>query len=411
MSITTELRDMRDKTHAQAKALLDTAEAEKRDLNSAENTKYEQLRSSISSINARIDQVESQERENRDHDEAITRLLGPNHGPRNASDVEMVSGLRNMLLRNDPAPLMAWDQSARSNYNPGLEKRDLLKTSPANFSPVSFYGQIIEAMVDSSAVLAAGATVLTTSTGETLRVPRATAMSTSGIFAEAAVITESDPTLSVVELGAYKYGVIVQVSREIIEDSGADLQSYLARMTGQSLGQAFGNHLINGTGIGMPRGVLADATTGVTAPAGVLTNLGAQGTAGQGTDLLNNLYASVAEPYTRSDAAAFLLRGSSLATVRNLKATTGELVGNSYLASSPAPFLADPFVPAMAASATSVLFGDWSRYFVRVVNGVRFERSDEFAFSSDLVTFKATIRLDAALVDPNAIKVLAHPAA
>ena len=126
--------------------------------------------------------------------------------------------------------------------------------------------------------------------------------------------------------------------------------------------------------------------------------------------MLNNLYASVAEPYTRSAAAGFLLRNASLATVRNLKTTTGDLVGNTYLANSPAPFYADPFVPAMAANAKSVLFGDWSRYFVRIVNGVRFERSDDFAFTSDLVTFKATIRLDAALVDTSAIKHLANSA-
>jgi HK97 family phage major capsid protein len=410
MTVTTELRELRTKTIAQAKALLDNAADEKRDLSRAENSQYEQLRSNIESISARIEDVEEREQQSRDQEEAMARLLGPNHGARNSSDAEIVTGLRNMLLRNDPAPLLARDASPRSNYSPGVEKRDLLKTAPANFTPISFYGQIVQSMVDSSAVLAAGATVITTNTGEPFRIPRATAMSTASITAEAAVITESDPTLSVVELGAYKYGVIVQVSREIIEDSGADLQAYLAQMTGRSLGLAVGNHLINGTGTGQPTGVLTTATTGVTAPTGCATSLGAQGTAGQGTDLLNNLYASVAEPYTHSKAAGFLLRGATLAAVRNLKTTTGDLVGNSYLANAPAPFFADPYVPAMAANAKSVLFGDWSRYFVRIVNGVKFERSDDFAFTSDLVTFKATIRLDAALVDPSAIKVLVNSA-
>ena len=79
-------------------------------------------------------------------------------------------------------------------------------------------------------------------------------------------------------------------------------------------------------------------------------------------------------------------------------------MGNTYLSQSPAPFYLDPFVPAMAANAKSVLFGDWSRYFVRVVNGVRFERSDDFAFSSDLVTYRAIIRADGALIDVNAIR-------
>ena len=38
--------------------------------------------------------------------------------------------------------------------------------------------------------------------------------------------------------------------------------------------------------------------------------------------------------------------------------------------------------------AKSVIFGDISRYFVREVAGVRKEQSNDFAFSSDLVTFK-----------------------
>ena len=63
------------------------------------------------------------------------------------------------------------------------------------------------------------------------------------------------------------------------------------------------------------------------------------------------------------------------------------------------PLVADPFMPALATSAKSILFGDFSQYFVRLVGGVRFERSDDFAFGSDLVTFRAILRGDGTLVD------------
>jgi HK97 family phage major capsid protein len=52
----------------------------------------------------------------------------------------------------------------------------------------------------------------------------------------------------------------------------------------------------------------------------------------------------------------------------------------------------------------SVLFGDFSQYFVRLVGGIRFERSDDFQFGNDLVTFRALIRGDGNLADANAIK-------
>jgi HK97 family phage major capsid protein len=75
------------------------------------------------------------------------------------------------------------------------------------------------------------------------------------------------------------------------------------------------------------------------------------------------------------------------------------------------PAYIDPFVPQMGASAKSVLFGDWSRYFVRMVNGIRFERSDDFAFDEDLVSFRALLRADAALIDTTgSIKYFAHGA-
>jgi HK97 family phage major capsid protein len=183
-----------------------------------------------------------------------------------------------------------------------------------------------------------------------------------------------------------------------------------SRGGGTAIGVALGNHLINGTGTGQPRGVLADATLGVSGPTGTSTSFGSQATAGQGTDLLNSLYGSLAEPYTATGATAFLARNATVTAIRNLKASTGELVGNAYVGNSPAPFYVDPSVPSLGANGKSVLFGSWDRYFVRMVNGIRFERSDDFAFANDLVTFRVILRADGALIDPSAIKYLANSA-
>lgn len=315
------------------------------------------------------------------------------------------------MRENSKAEIHVRENNPRLVRQPGAERRDLLTTSPANFRPVSFYGQIVEAMTESSAVLSAGATVLTTDSGETLRVPRATARSTAAIVAEAAAIGESDPTLDVVELNAFKYGVLFQVSTEMMEDTTVDLQGYLARQAGEAIGQALGAHLISGNGTTQPQGVATAATTGVTGPTGTATSFGSQATAGQGTDLLNSLYGSLSEPYVSGNASpAFIARNATLTAIRNLKTSAGEIVGANYLANPPAPFYVDPFVAAMGANAKSVLFGDWSRYFVRMVNGIRFQRSDDFAFDKDMVTFRCLMRADGKLIDSNAIKAFAHSA-
>jgi HK97 family phage major capsid protein len=55
----------------------------------------------------------------------------------------------------------------------------------------------------------------------------------------------------------------------------------------------------------------------------------------------------------------------------------------------------DPNVTTFAtAGGTHMAFGNFSNFYIRDVANVRFERSDEFAFSSDLVTFRTVLRSD-----------------
>jgi len=69
------------------------------------------------------------------------------------------------------------------------------------------------------------------------------------------------------------------------------------------------------------------------------------------------------------------------------------------------PLVADTFMPAVGASAFSLAFGDFAQFFIRLVGGVRFERSDDYAFGSDLITYRCLLRGDGTLVDTNAVKL------
>ena len=104
------------------------------------------------------------------------------------------------------------------------------------------------------------------------------------------------------------------------------------------------------------------------------------------------------------------MRNASDIIVRKLRDTTGQPVqglGERGRILGYPSFL-DPFMPAMANSVESIAFGDMSRYFVRIVNGVRFERSDEFRFQNDLVAFRCIVRLDGALIDTGAVKTFVN---
>lgn len=434
----------RDELVAEARDILDHSDGA---LEGADEERYLTIEGRLKDLSQRHQRLEQLRQlatnpRNRDHG-----FDGPNfergtpfdnrpqcgRGPQlSRQDEDIAKAFQSALKAKNPAPIEVWDEQPRSWYQPGVEvrehggilTRDTLKSTATQGLGVSVYPNIVQHMVENSSVMAAGATVITTPTGEDLVVPKSTTFVTSALTSEGASISESDPTLAVNTLKAYKYASFFQISRELADDTPTNLLQFLANQAGQSLALAFGPHLITGTGSGQPQGVVTASGTGVTGPTGTATSLGTQATAGQGTDLLYSLIGSLAEPYARSRATGFVLANSSLSIARKLKDSAGQPVAgmtggalNAAVGGAPSnnqilgyPAQVDPFVATMAANAKSIVFGDWSRYFIRVVNGIRFERSDEFAFQNDLVSFKAVIRLDGALIDANATKLFVNSA-
>jgi HK97 family phage major capsid protein len=383
------------RTWNQAKELADRAAAEKRSFTGEEERQWESLMADMTQYDQRITQLQDDEQRAREADAILS-------GPGRAA-----SSIRNSELR-------AWatGQTISRSFNIApsgpVDFRALSKlTSGAGGAtvPQGFYGSIVSHMIETSGILQAGVTILRTESGETLPVPKTTSHSTASLVAEAATIGTSDPAFGAVELGAYKYGCKFQVSTELITDSGVDLEGYLSVQAGRALGNAFGAHAISGTGSGQPRGVLTDTTAGATGDTGLSGGFGTQSTAGQGADYLVDLFHSVIAPYRASAGCRWLMADSTAAVIRKLKDADGNYVWQpSAIAGQPdtllsKPVVIDPNVPEIALSAKSVLFGDFSTYFVRLAGGIRFERSDDFAFDSDLVTFRALMRADSALID------------
>lgn len=264
-------------------------------------------------------------------------------------------------------------------------------------------------MIEVSGVLQ---TLLRTASGEQIQVPKTTAHSSpSGApIAEAGTLASSDPTFGQVPLDAYKYGILLQISHELLNDTGVDLAGYLARQAERALGNWLGGRLVVGTGTNQPNGVVTAATVGKTGGAGVAGMF-------TGDDLIDLFY-SVIAPYRNSSSCAWMMKDSSIAGLRKIKDTTGQyLWAPGLTAGAPdtvlgKPLVTDPNVAAVALSAKSVVFGDFSTYFVRQVETLRFERSDDYAFNTDLVSYRAVVRADGDLVDTTgSIKVFQGNAA
>jgi len=282
------------------------------------------------------------------------------------------------------------------------ERRDILKSSTGSPVPTSFYDQVIMLARAVGPMLSVG-TTLNTASGENLQIPRLTTYSTGTVNSEAATLGESDPAFSAfITLGAFKYGFLTQVSRELLEDSGVNVLDLLAMNCGNALGFAVNTALTTGTGTNEPTGVITAAGSGVT---------GGTGVSGAFT------YANLVSLYYSLDPAAralpgtgFMAKGSSIAAMRTLQDGNGSFVFQPSMSDATpdrvlgVPLYENPAMAAAATSAKSVIAGHFPSYYVRTVGGIRLDRSDDFAFSSDLVTFRCTFRVDGNLPQSSHIK-------
>lgn len=393
------LRERRQNVWEQAKDLADRAAEENRAFSGDEEGSWQNLNSELDALDKRIKNVLDGEQRAKETEEAFAKLEGKpkergKEPQAQASEFRAFArGERGRVFDVVPdGPLQL--NLRQLNTGTAAEGGDTV--------PTSFFGQLVAHMIETSSILRAGATVLNTAGGEDLQIPKTTGHSTASIVDEGDPIGSSEPSFGQVTLGAYKYGILLQVSRELIMDDGVDLEGYLARQAGEALGNGFGQHAIVGTGSSQPWGLVTRADAGVT---------GADGVSAPTAENLIDLKFSVIEPYRRSQAAVWLMRDATLAEVRKLRDESGGSAGTgqflfqpSLIAGEPDTLLGhrivtDPFPPEVGESAESVVFGDVSRYFARLAGGVRFERSDDYAFNTDLVTFRALLRADGDLVD------------
>lgn len=396
-ALVNQLSEQRKTTWEQAKALLDKAAGEGRGLTAEEEQSYQRMSTDLTSMRARIDLIEETERQNAAAEETLRKLqLNPSGAPdgANGADGDIEAQFR-ALAKGETRSVDIAPQAMRDVWSRALSKGTA--TAGGNTVKTSFQDQLVQHLVESAGVLQLGPTILNTTSGENIDIPITTSHGAAALVTEAGTLAGTDPAFGKRTLGAYKYGQLVLVPKELADDTSVDLIGYIAQTAGRNVGLAFGAHLSTGTGTSQPAGVITGATAGVT---------GATAVAGAFTaDNLIDLFFSVIAPYRNSRSAGWLLKDASLGAVRKLKDGAGRYLFDTGMGVGAPdtilgkPVTTDPNIAAVGLSAKSVAFGDFSRYFVRLAGGVRFERSDEFKFDSDQIAFRCLMRGDGMLVD------------
>lgn len=370
-----------------AKALLDGAAAENRDLTAEEEQTFARINADIDMRSQRIADLEGAASRAADIEAAVAKApeVREDRALREASDFDVVRALATGEIRTAT-----------------FERRDLNTSDDSAVIPQSFYAILQEKMQYQGPMLDANfVTQLNTASGEDIKVPVEASRPAATAIAEATAITALDPTFSNITLKSQKVAVLTKVSRELLTDSGIDIVSYLASSLGKSVGIKANNLLTVGTGTTESRGIVTAAGSGVTG-----------GTAVSGAftaDNLIDLAHSVDSDYVRQ-GAGFMMKRSSLGALRKLKDTAGQyLYVPAAAVGTPDSFAGfpvyeNPDMAAIATGAKSVLFGHFGSYHVRQVGGIEVARSDDAYFADDEVGFRVTLRLWGDLGQSDAVK-------
>lgn len=404
-SLADELMERRAALISQAQEIAQRGVTEDRDLSVDEQTGFDQRIAEAGKLHERAKAIHEGEQKAHELEESFRSATGRERG----GQEQGTSGLSE------------WARSARPGdgyhlENPtGRELRQIARgelrdmSASGGVGPNSVSAQLWEYALHVGQILQSGVDLINTTDGNTLPFPVVTAHAATDdtpLAAHAALI-ESDSTITTVNSTVAKYGFITDVPSELISDATFDLEGYLAKNGGRQLGRRVSQVAA--------AGLLASFTTaGVTAPAGVLTNFGDQTAVGEGTDLLFKLFHSVLPEYRTS--ASWLMADPTAALIRCMKGSDGQSVWQPALTAGDPDLLVGkpvyivPQIDAPAASKKSVFFGDMSALIVRIAGGLRFERSDEYKFGNDQISFRGIVRTGAVGVDANAVKYLAHPA-
>jgi HK97 family phage major capsid protein len=390
------VEDRQSAYHA-AKAKMDEAAAESRDLSGEEREFVERTFAELDDKRAMIDTLVEAEKREREIAQSMRGLEDVVRPVEARTAAESDSDILRSILAGE-----------RRAHSFKFEKRDIAKTSsnapvPTSFSDVVIdQARLVGPMLDPNVV-----TVLNTASGEDLVLPSLATFSTAGFEAEAATIDESDPTFGKTTLKAYKYAFLVQVSQEFLADSNIDVIGFLGQQAGNAIGYAVNDKLTLGTATVEPNGIVTAAAAGVTGGTAIAGTLG---TGGFTADDLISLVYSLDGAARRLPGFGVMANGSSIGAMRKLKTSSGDYVFVPTIQPGQPdqilgyPLIENPAMASVASGAKSVLAGHFPSYYVRTVGGIDVARSDDFAFNTGQVTLRFQIRVDGNLPQTSHVK-------
>lgn len=402
-----ELREKRAKLISDARQVVEGFTQRGEALSAEALERVDKLRAEAKAIGETIDRAEGIEVEDRAFVPESQRTLHqaaetPTAEQRNAAVIDVLRGVATAEQRQLAQGAEFRDQGITGNVGGYTIAPD-----------TRFYGQIVSAMKAYGGMLAAPVTILNTETGADLPIPTNNDTGNVGaVVAEAGSMAGgTDLTLGQITLHAYVVAApIVKISVELIQDSATNFADFLAKALGTRIARKKNALLTVGTGSSQHQGIAySSASIGRTCASGYTTTCTAD-------DLLR-LKHSVDPEYRNAPGCRWMFNDVTLLMIALLKDGEGRYLIPGLGDETQArlfgkPFVVNPDMVDMSASAKAVAFGDFSQYYVRQVQGIQIVRLNELYAATRQVGFMGWERSDGVLVNAgtNPVRVLANAA-
>ena len=349
----------------QIREVLDGAESEGRGLDAAELTKIDRIEADIENAQRSIEVAEKTEVRAAEFAEAA----------RGFSPVEDVATGSAEIFRS-----LARGEIRGHEFSPA-EKRALV--SGANTVPVSFLDRVYDLAKLVGPYLETSE-VFVRDSGNDFRIPVLEGYSTANAVTEGSAIAESNPTYNSLLLDPQKQAFIVQLSNELVQDAGFDIEENVARQAGVAIGTR-ANAVIHAA-------VTAVAGSGVTAGT---TNAFT-------TDNLIDLAYSVDGLARMLPGTGYMANTKTLGFIRKLKDGDGRYIYDPVVGQPSTilgmPVYENPAVADIATGAKAVLFGHWESVKV-ATTGLQVAVSQDAYFANDVTGYRFVYRLGAGVAN------------
>jgi len=297
---------------------------------------------SFSAITERLDKLEARQ----------NRPAG--NGGSEASDAELVRKAFSNYLR-------------LGNQTPADELKALTVSSDPQagyLAPAELSSEFIRDLVEFSPIRRV-ASVRTTS-APSVNYPKRTGITNAQWEGELEESAESDVTFGQVEVPVHKLSTFVDISNELLADSGGAAEAEVRLALAEDFGRKEAVAFVKGSGVKQPEGLMTHPDIEHTVN-GHTTNLN--------TDKLIELMYALPGAYRNAPGAAWAMNSSTLAAVRKLKnGTTGEYLWQPALvAGQPETILGKPVLEFVDMDDIGdgkfpIIFGDFGAY--RIVDRV-----------------------------------------